>query len=393
MTDKATRTVLVLGGGVGGVVTAVELEKQLGESVRVVLVDRDRRHMFPPAVLRIMTGDQHPEEATSSLERLKEEFGVEFVEAEIETIEPADRTVHLADGRTIEGDQIVVALGAELAPETVPGLSEAGHNLYSRAGAESFRDDFAEFRSGRLVVLTPPGGYICPPAPFGASMLLDSQLRDRGVRDAVEIEYFDARPAPIGIAGPDSAATVQSWLDDRDIQYQPEYAVEQVDPAGPTLHFANGEQVEFDLLGYVPPHRSPKPVREAEMTDESGWIPVDRETLETDHDDVFAIGDVTHIPLAMGKPLPMAGVFAKKAAEVVAANIAADVEGRSPDATLDGEGQCFLETGDGRASIIEGDFFAEPSPELEVKEPARRWLWERLAYEKKWFFDWFKDPY
>lgn len=389
---EATRTVLVLGGGVGGVVTAVELKKRLGDSVRAVLVDRDRRHLFWPSVLRVMTGERRPEASTASLERLDEEFGVEVVEAEVDKIEPDEPAVELEDGDTIEADRMVVALGAELTPETVPGLDEGGHHLYSVEGAEQFHREFAQLRSGRLAVLTPPGPYVCPPAPYGASMLLESKLRERDLRDDVRLDHYAAQPAPIGIAGPVCASAVRGWLDERGIDYHPEHAIEEVDPDGSTLHFQNGESADFDLLGHVPPHRAPQPVREAGMTDDSGWVPVDRETLETEYENVYAVGDVTHIPLAIGKPLPMAGVFANAQGQVVAANIAADLRGRTPDATFDGQGKCFLETGDGQASTVEGDFYAEPEPDLELSEPSRERLWDRLSFENRWFFDWFRKP-
>lgn len=392
MTDEA-QTVLVLGGGVGGVVAAVELKKRIGDNVRTILVDRDERHLFWPSVLRVMTGDQGPEESTASLERLEEQFGVEFVEAEIESIEPEAPAVQLGDDERLEADKMVVALGAELAPEEVHGLSEAGHNLYSVEGAERFREELDDFESGDLAVLTPPGPYVCPPAPYGASMLLDAELRERGVRDDVQLDHYAAQPAPVGIAGPVCSSALRGWIDEKGIDYHPEHEIERVDASGTTLHFADGDRAGFDLLAYVPPHRAPEPVREAEMTGESGWIPVDRETLRTEYDDVFAVGDVTHIPLATGKPLPMAGVFAKGQAEVVAEHIIADIGGRDPVETFGGQGKCFLDTGDGEASTIEGDFYAEPEPDLELTEPSRERLWDRYAFEKKWFFDWFRKPF
>ena len=114
-------------------------------------------------------------------------------------------------------------------------------------------------------------------------------------------------------------------------------------------------------------------VRASGLTGESGWVPVDRNTLATKFPGVYAIGDVTGIPLAIGKPLPKAGVFAHAQAEVVAHNIAAAIHGGGAPRVFDGYGTCFVEIGDGRAGVGSGNFYAEPKPRVALKPPGR-WL-------------------
>lgn len=143
---------------------------------------------------------------------------------------------------------------------------------------------------------------------------------------------------------------------------------------------------QFDLLLYVPPHRAPAVVREAGLTNEAGWIPVDRHTLQTPFEGVFAIGDVTTIPLKMGRPLPKAGVFAHGQAETVAANIAHAWTGKGAPRRFDGYGMCFIEAGNGRAGIGKGDFYAEPTPQVEVRPPGLLWHAGKILYEKYWLY-------
>ena len=107
------------------------------------------------------------------------------------------------------------------------------------------------------------------------------------------------------------------------------------------------ERIPFDLLLAVPPHRAPAVVRDAGMTGPSGWIGVDAGTLATRWPGVWAVGDVTAIPLSTGGALPKAGVFAHAEGEVVAARVADTLAGRVPTATFDGRGMCYLETGRG----------------------------------------------
>jgi sulfide:quinone oxidoreductase len=131
-----------------------------------------------------------------------------------------------------------------------------------------------------------------------------------------------------------------------------------------------GGRIPFDLLLAIPPHRVPGVVREAGLAGPSGWIPVEPRTLRTRFEGVYAVGDVTAIPLSNGGALPKAGVFAQAEGEVVAARVADTLAGREPDARFEGEGLCFLETGRGMASAVQGRFLAEP-PEVELT-PATR---------------------
>ncbi|MDP2624221.1 MAG: FAD/NAD(P)-binding oxidoreductase, partial [Actinomycetota bacterium] len=306
MTDRPT--VLVLGGGVGGLVAAVELRKKLPRERRVVLVDRRHHHLFDPSLLWLMTGGRTRERIVRPLERLRSQ-GIEVVTGEIERIDPEQRLVSV-DGTELAGEHLIVALGAEYAPGLVPGLAEAGHNFYDLDGAEDLRDALVGFRAGRLAVLTATPVYRCPAAPYEAAMLLEHDCRRRGVRADVEVDLYAAEPGPMGVAGPEVSAGVREMVEGKRIGYHPEHKVERVDPAARRITFANGAEAGFDLLAYVPPHRAPRVVRESGLTDESGWIGVDRHTLETSFANVYAIGDVTSIPLQLGKPLPMAGVFA-----------------------------------------------------------------------------------
>jgi len=162
--------------------------------------------------------------------------------------------------------------------------------------------------------------------------------------------------------------------------------VKSVDPQARRIEFANGATAGFDLLLYVPPHRAPEAVKAAGLTNESGWIPVDRHTLATRFPGVYAVGDITVIPLKMGRPLPKAGVFAHGQAETVAHNIAREWTGRGEEKRFDGKGMCFIETGGGRAGIGSGNFYAEPLPAVSLRQPGLLWHGAKVLYEKYWLY-------
>lgn len=379
-----TRTVLILGGGAGGVVAARELRRHVPRPHRIVLVDREREHLFAPSLLWLMVGLRKPGAIQRPLGRLARK-GIEVRRGEVEAIDAAARRVTVA-GEVIDADHVVVALGAELAPETVPGLQEAGHDFYTLSGAEGFRDALSALRQGRIVILTAAPAYKCPAAPYEAALLVDHFLRERGRRGAVTVEVYAAEPGPMGVAGPQVSAAVKQMLQAKGIPYHPEHQVRSVDPKSKRLDFANGASADFDLLAYVPPHRAPRVVRESGLAGDNGWISADRHTLETRFPGVYAIGDVVSIPLKLGKPLPMAGVFAHAEAEVVARNIASAIAGRPGGERFDGHGECFIEVGGGKAGYGGGDFYAEPAPIVRLRPPGRRWHLAKVLFEKSWLY-------
>jgi sulfide:quinone oxidoreductase len=387
MAANESVTALVLGAGVGGLVAAHRLRRSLPAACRVMLVERDERHVFAPSLLWVMTGQRSVRSISRPFAPLARK-GIEIVRGEIEAIDPVGRSVSVG-GRTLTGDFLVVALGAEFAAEMVPGLAEAGPTFCTPAGAEAARDSLARFSGGRLVLLTAAPAYKCPAAPYEAAMLLEHALRRRGIRDRTQIALYAAEPGPMGVAGPEVSAGVRAMVEGKGIEYRPEHQITEADAAARRLTFSNGEQTTYDLLVHVPPMRPPGVLRDAGLAAESGWIAVDRNTLATRFDRVFAVGDVTSIPLKLGKPLPKAGVFAHAEAEVVARNIAREITGRGDRAAFDGHGECFVETGDGRAGFGRGDFYGEPLPRVRLYPPAWRWHAGKVLLERGWLWRWF----
>ncbi|HEY7727136.1 MAG TPA: FAD/NAD(P)-binding oxidoreductase [Candidatus Eisenbacteria bacterium] len=376
------KTILVLGGGVGGVMAARELRKRLPAVHRVVLIERSGAFTFAPSYLWVLTGERSGASISRPLSRLARR-GIEVVRGSILRIDAGRRVVEV-DGRAVPGDYLVVALGAEFAPETIPGLAGSGDSLYDLEGAERLRGRLASLRSGRLAILTSAPAYRCPAAPYEAAMLIEALLRKRRVRDQVKLDFYAAEPGPMGVAGPEVSRAVRGMIEARGIQYHPEHQIKAVDPGRRILNFENGASAEFDHLVFVPPHRAPKVARESGLVAAGGWMQVDRHTLATPYEHVFAIGDVVSIPLTMGKPLPKAGVFAHAQAIVVAKNIAREITGRGVAASFGGHGECFVEAGDGRAGFGKGNFYAEPAPEVRLYPPSWWWHVGKVVLEQYW---------
>jgi sulfide:quinone oxidoreductase len=383
-----SKTVVILGGGVGGMIAANQLRRRLTPDHRVVLVERSADHAFAPSFLWLMIGDRKPDQVRRPVAALLRR-GVECVHASAEALDLPKRKVMTSAGE-LTFDYLIVALGAEMAPDAVPGLTEASQTFYTFEGASRLHDALAGFAGGRIAVVVAAMPYKCPGAPHEGAMLIADYFRRTGRRQGVDMHLFTPEPQPMPVAGPELGAAVVQMLEAKQIRFHPLHALESVDPAARTIRFQQGNTEPYDLLVAVPPHRAPNLVREAGLTNAAGWAPVHPQTLETQHDGVFAIGDVTAIPIpGRWKPdvplmLPKAGVFAHVQAEVVAARIAAEIEGRKPGETFCGDGYCMLETGEDLAGFAYGNFFAEPSPQVNLRQIGKAWHIGKVLFERWW---------
>ena len=387
------KTILILGGGVGGLVTANELRRHLPHEHRILVIDRQPKHLHNPSLLWLMLGWREPAQIQADLSQLAGQ-GIEFIQADVQAIDPDTRTVQTRAGE-FTGDYLVVALGAQPSPELTPGLAEAAHTPYTLAGATRLRDALREFNGGRIVVAVTGLPYKCPAAPYETAVMIHAYLEKRGLRNQTDLQMISPEGMPMGTAGLEMAEAVKGLLAERDIPYRPLTPTQSIDAAARELVLASGERVPFDLLAAVPAHRSPQVVQESGLANEAGWIPVDAGTLTTSFEGVYALGDVTTIPLPgrfqPDKPLvlPKAGVFAHKEAEALAHNLAVEITGQGTPQSFDGVGGCFIELGDGRAGYGEGNFYDPQAPDITLRSPSRRWHWVKVLIEKYWLWRWF----
>jgi sulfide:quinone oxidoreductase len=382
----AAHTVVVVGGGTGGIVAANRLRRRLAPEDRVVVIERDPVYRFAPSFLWLLTGERRPEQISVELGRLRRR-GIELIEAEARGLDTDARRVETSNG-PIGYDRLVLAPGAELAPDLLPGFGEAALNVYTVDGAVAANRALEGFAGGRLVVLVSRLPYKCPAAPYETALLSEALLRKRGVDATVDV--YTPEPFPMPAAGAEVGAAVRSILEQRGIGFHAEQTVEQIDPGARELVLAGGERVPYDLLLGVPPHRAPALLRESTLAGPTGFVPVDPASLATEVDGVYAIGDATSIPIAGGKFLPKAGVFANKQADVVAARIAAELRADTPSGGFDGSGACFLELGDGAAAYASGSFYGETGPTMRLRRPGRHWHLAKIAVERYFLRRWLR---
>ena len=383
MPEAAQQTVVVLGGGVGGQVAATRLKERLGTRAWILVVERSPSYTFSPSLLWLMVGMRRPESITKDYSKLIRR-GVDVLRATVTAIDVERSEVRTEDG-AIRYDYLVIALGAEHDAALLPGATEHTHHPYDLPSAVRLRDALTGFGGGRVVVSIASMPYRCPAAPYETAMLLDGYLRDRGLRDQSTIDMYTPEPLPMPVAGTYIGHSVAAELAARSIAFHPRSAPSAVDPSAITIE---GVPVPYDLAVVIPPHRPPAVVAATGLAGASGWIAVDRATLRTRAANIYAIGDVTGIPLENGLMLPKAGVFAHGEAEVAAENIARRIAGNLSEVTFDGHGTCFLEVGGGKAGMARGDFFASPAPTVAMQRPGRLWHLGKVGFEQYWLRRW-----
>ncbi|HET8943765.1 MAG TPA: FAD/NAD(P)-binding oxidoreductase [Dehalococcoidia bacterium] len=380
------KTILILGGGTGGLVAANRLRRMLSSEHRVVLVDRSPLYSFAPAFTWVMLGRRTGPQISRDLRRL-EKKGIEIKIGEVQAINAANKCVTVK-GETLEYDYLVIALGAQYSVDEVPGLGRTW-TFYHLEGAEGLNEELPKFQGGRLAVVVPALPHKCPPAPYEGALLLDDFFRRQRMRDEVEITLYTPEPRPLQVAGEHVGKELVAILATQEIRFRPQAKLREVDHKEKVLVFDDDSRQPYDMVIATPVHRVPDVLVQSGLAPEGGWVKVDRETLAVDGaEDVFAVGDCTAIPIAGGAMLPKAGVFAHGEAEVVSRNIAAEVSGNDPIWAFGGQGACFLETGAGKGAQITGEFFADP-PRVVMGHPGRIGHLQKMGFMRLWLWRWF----
>ena len=370
--------VMIVGGGVGGTIVANLLARHLSPTeAQVTLIESTGKHAYMPGWLYLPFN--HEEADSTQVMRDERDLlnrHVQHIRGMVTSIDANNRElrVHYSPGldeivgtggavdATYSYDYLVLATGARLAPEDLEGLSghegEGWHHFYSAEGSLRLRRALGTFEGGRIVITVGGIPYRCPPAPLEFTFLLDEWLRKHHLRSKSEIDYLFPLPRVFPIET--VAEAVTPLLEERDVKYTIFFNAESVDTDKRVISSLEGEEVPYDLLVIVPPHRGAKVIEESGLGDAQGWLPTDRATLEVKGlSHVYALGDATDLPVSKS------GSAAHFEAKVVAARILAEVRGEAPkngDALYDGEVMCFLETGYSKATQLVFNYEHPPKP-------------------------------
>lgn len=376
--------VVILGGGFGGLSAANELRHSLSSSqVKITVIDKKDWFMIGFAKLWIINGTRTFENSIGSLNELPKKE-INFIQDEISTIDLKNKNITTTASQNISYDYLIISMGAILAPQKIPGLTENGFNLYDHNQLLEIRDKLENIESGKIAISIMGMPYKCPPAPFEASLLIDSMFRKRGIRDSVQIDFYSPAPMTLPAAGSKVSKQILDLVNSEKIVFHNSCKIKSVESK--KLIFENDE-FEFDLLLAVPPHVAPKVIYDSGLAKEPGFIPINRD-CKTPFEDVFAVGDVTSLSVTETLAVPKAGIFAEGEGIIVAKNIISKIQSKKEFILFDGKGGCFLESGRDTASILEVDMFSNLKPSTNLSESTLDNLSKKQEFERERLSKW-----
>lgn len=378
------KRVVVLGAGFGGLEAATGLSAAGGGALEITLVDRSDSFFVGFTKIDVLFGHRSEAEVRSPYAELAAD--VRFVRETVTAIDVDQRAVNTS-GATLPFDYLVVALGAELAPDATPGFVDSGgHEFYSMAGATRLRPVIEAFDAGTVLLAILGVPYKCPPAPYEVACQLHEAFDQRGVRDAITMKVAipGARPVP----NPGVAEALEGLLAERDVELLPGVAITSVDAERRTAR-AGELELAYDLLVGVPVHRPPAVVASSALAGPGGWARVNPRTLETAVPGVFAVGDVTAIQVG-DKAVAKAGAFAERGARTVVAEILHREGLAAERLPFDGSGTCYFEVGGGLVARVDANFLGGDQPRTTFEGPSKELLADKLDFERSRRERWFR---
>jgi len=376
------KRILILGGGVGGTLTANLLVKKLraridrGE-VEIIVVDATGQHVYQPGFMYIAMGGERASNL-SRPERSLLDKRVTLVVGEIAAIDEGNQTITLTDGLSLGYDQLVLATGSRIVPDEIEHFDTEAQHFYSAEAAAKLRAALDAFKGGRIVIGIAGMPYKCPPAPLEVAFLIEAELRERKIRDHSTIDFC----SPIGRAFTIESVSEMATpiLETKGIELHTFFNVEAIDAERKVVQSLEGEELPYDLLILVPPHKGQQFLMDSGLAPApGGWLPTDRHTLLVgERTNVYALGDATNLPLSK------AGSTAHFEAPVVAERIAAAIEGRAPagkHADYEGKVMCFFEIGDGKGTLLQFDYDHPPKP----PKPNQLWHLGKIVFNKTYW--------
>ncbi len=353
--------IVILGGGTGGTLVANRLRRALDEDeATITVVDRDDRHVYQPGLIFVPFGMAHAEGIIRPRRRQLRD-GIAFRESAVNSVDLEADEVHLEDGTTLGYDVLVVASGVRLQPEETEGMTGRGWNekvfsFYDVDGAEALGAALERFEGGRLVVNVVDMPIKCPVAPLEFAFLADWHLRERGLREKTEITYVT--PLDGAFTKPIASERLGSMLAEKGIALETEFATGEVDGEAGRLVSYDEREVPFDLLVTIPLHAGAEYVgRSPGLGGDLDFVPTDLRTLQSEaKPNVFALGDATSLPTSK------AGSVTHFEGEVLTENVLRHLAGRELEGEYDGHANCFIETGFGKALLIDFNYETEPLP-------------------------------
>lgn len=350
--------IVILGAGTAGTMMANHLHHHLKHpDWEITIIDEREEHHYQPGYLFLPFDIYAPEDIIKTIEEFipKE---VKLVNNNITRILPADNKIELSGGSELVYDILIIATGAKIAPEETEGMKgsewqKSVFDFYTFEGSLALRNKLRHWEGGKLVVHITEMPIKCPVAPLEFAFLADSFFKHKHMRDKVEITYVT--PLSGAFTKPKATEALEHLLHEKGINIEPDFAIEKVDNEKKEIVDYGGRVIPFDLLVTVPTNKGDELMERSGMGDDLNYVPTHKATLQSiNHANIFVLGDASNIPASK------AGSVAHFEAEILTENILRFVHGEPLKEEFDGHANCFIETGNGKALLIDFNYTHEP---------------------------------
>jgi sulfide:quinone oxidoreductase len=352
------KNLLILGAGTAGTMMANHLSKKLPTNEwQITIVDKEKTHYYQPGYLFVPFDIYQPEQIVKSIDQFIPK-GVKLVREPIDRIAKDEDQVYLANGEVLAYDLLIVATGTDIAPHEIEGMlgehwQESVFDFYTFSGASNLRKKLMNWEGGKMVVHICEMPIKCPVAPLEFAFLADSFFKNKGMRDKVELTFVT--PMDGAFTKPRATKELNYLLEQKNIRIVPNFNIERVDGEERKIYDYGGQEVDYDLLVTVPTNMGDPMIERSGMGDDLNFVPTNKATLQSlIKDNIFVIGDATNVPASK------AGSVAHFEAEILTENILAYVQGKEMNGSFDGHANCFVETGNGKALLIDFNYDQEP---------------------------------
>lgn len=351
------KNIVILGAGTAGTMMSNHLRRALSEDWNITIIDQRTEHHYQPGYLFVPFGVYEPEDIVRPIEKFIPD-GVNLTLGAIERIYPDKDKVVMASGKEFDYDILIVATGTDIAPEETEGMMgphwhKDVFDFYTLEGATALAKKFKDWEGGKLVINIVEMPIKCPVAPLEFAFLADAFFEQKGMRDKVEIAF--ATPMSGAFTKPKATEKLDYLLKEKNIEIIPDFNVMSIDGEAKTITDYAGKEVSYDVLVTVPTNKGSDLMERSGIGDELNYIPTDRATLQSKvKENIFGIGDATNIPASK------AGSVAHFEGEVLLENILRYISGKELKEGFDGHANCFIETGHGKALLIDFNYTHEP---------------------------------
>jgi len=352
------KRLIILGAGTAGTMMANHLHHKLNKKDwTIYIIDEKEEHHYQPGYLFLPFSIYKPSDIIKSIKDFIPS-SVNLIKGKIERIVAKDNYVQMVEGNKYLYDILIIATGSRIAPEETQGMNgklwhKSIFDFYTFEGALALRNKLLNWEGGHLVIHITEMPIKCPVAPLEFAFLADAYFKNRKRRDKVNITYVT--PLSGAFTKPKSTKALDYLLKEKNIALVTDFAIAEINNDNKTIIDYSGKEIAFDLLVTIPTNKGDDLMERSGLGDELNYVPTHKETLQSkDFANVFVIGDATNIPASK------AGSVAHFEAEILTENIMHFINKEALSASFDGHANCFIETGNGKALLIDFNYTHEP---------------------------------